>query len=249
MSDGGWLPQQHLMPDAVVAFVDNEISSVARERVLKHLAHCTMCARDTSVQRQARAAMRTAEAPTAPAGLLAALRSIPIDTDLPDGPDQLAVTEDGQLVAVQRTRREREHRSRGQRAASAALGSSPMLGSSAPLGSGPTVLSTGLAAGATAPESNRSWGGRRAVQGASVLAAGLMLGALAMVGPHILGNTADSGNDPAHGDGSVSGGSGGVQQANFATPFGGDVRAPDDEAVSVTSATPTTTRPVTTSNR
>ncbi|HEX3792853.1 MAG TPA: Fis family transcriptional regulator, partial [Pseudonocardiaceae bacterium] len=172
-----------------------------------HLAHCPFCAEEMSVQRQARAAVRTAETPCVPAGLLASLRNIPTDTDLPSGPEQLAMTEDGQLVTVQRTRQPR----RPDRSP-APLGAGPVLGSSEPLGSGSAVLATG----------NRSWHGRRAVQGAGVVAAGLVLGALAMVGPHLLGSPGDTGNDPTHGDGSVTGGTAGDQfvQANYATLVG-----------------------------
>jgi hypothetical protein len=49
-----------------------------------------------------------------------------------------------------------------------------------------------------------------------------MLGALAMVGPHVLGSPTEPAVDPAHGDGATVGP--GVVQANFATPLGGDVR-------------------------
>ena len=218
----GWavrpLPEQHLMPDAVVAFVDGELSTTARDRAARHIANCPMCAGDTKVQRQARAAVQTAETPTAPAGLLAALRNIPVDTDLPTGPDCLAVTEDGQLVAVQRPDRA---------TAAVALGASPMLGSSKPLGAGPNVLAAG----------GRSWHGRRAVQGAGMVAAGLVLGALVMVGPHVLGSAT---NDPSPEPGEAPTPGAGVLQANFATPLGGAVRAAETTPVTsvTTSASP-----------
>jgi hypothetical protein len=54
------------------------------------------------------------------------------------------------------------------------------------------------------------------VQGAGVVAAGLMLGALAMVGPHALG-AAQSPTEPDSGTG------GRVIQANFVSPLGGGV--------------------------
>jgi hypothetical protein len=193
---GGWtispLPEAHLLPDAVVAFVDGELSAVAHDRAATHIARCPLCATDATVQRQARDSVAAAEAPRMPAGLLAALRAIPTDTDLPGGVDRLAVTADGQLVAVQRPDR-------------TAFGSGPVLGSSAPLGVGSSVLRAG------------SSHGRRAVQGAGVVAAGLMLGALAMVGPHVLG---PSGQPTEPGDGS---GGGEVVQANFVSPLGGGV--------------------------
>jgi anti-sigma factor RsiW len=175
------LPEQHLLPDAVVAFVDGELTSVAHGRVVAHLARCPMCAAEAAEQRQARAEVRAAAAPTMPAGLLATLRAIPSDADLPDDHDHLAMTAEGQLVAVQRPER--------------ALGASKPLGSSTPLGSG-NVLRTG----------------RRTAQGAGVVA-GLVLGALAMVGPQVIGASGQTPVEPTHGD---VGGAPVVADANFA---------------------------------
>jgi anti-sigma factor RsiW len=153
----GWsLPEQHLMPDAVVAFVDGELPPTACDRVVAHIARCPYCAAEIAEQRQARAAMRAADAPSVPAGLLATLRAIPQEADLPSSPDELAVTEDGQLVAVQRPSR-------------APLGSSQPLGSSPKLGEGRVVLGLRF--------------GRRSAQGAGVVVSGLVLGALALVSP------------------------------------------------------------------
>ncbi|HEX4703270.1 MAG TPA: zf-HC2 domain-containing protein [Pseudonocardiaceae bacterium] len=193
------LPAAHLLPDAVVAFVDGELSLVAHDRAAAHIARCPLCAAETHVQRQARAAVQSAETPRMPAGLMAALRAIPSDTDLPQDPNGLAVTSDGQLVAVQRPDR--------------AFGAGSVLGSSRPLGSGPSVLRTGH--------------GRRAAQGAGVVAAGLMLGALAMVGPHIMNASSQSPVDPV--DGTRVSGGGGVLQANFSAPMDSDV-LPQDAA-------------------
>jgi anti-sigma factor RsiW len=194
---GGWsiatLPEAHLAPDAVVAFVDGELSAGAFDRAAAHIARCPLCAAETTVQRQARDAVQAAGAPRMPAGLLAALRAIPTDTDLPDDIDRLALTADGDVVAVQRQDR-------------TAFGSGPVIGSSAPLGTGSSVLRTGGHS-------------RRAVQGAGVVAAGLVLGALAVVGPH---SVAASGQTPAtpSGDG-VTGGV--VQADDVVSPLGGDV--------------------------
>ena len=213
MSDrgGGWtiasLPEAHLLPDAVVAFVDGELSVGAHERAATHIARCPVCAADTTVQRQARDAVQAAEAPRMPAGLLAALRAIPTDTDLPDDVDRLAVTPDGQLVAVQRPDR-------------AVFGSGPVLGSSQPLGTG-NVLRTGTTHG------------RRAVQGAGVVAAGLVLGALAVVGPHVF-TSAQSPADAPHDNGSNGER---VVQANFGTPF---TRASDRVRTPAASSAPAT---------
>ncbi|WP_238412745.1 anti-sigma factor family protein [Saccharothrix deserti] len=156
----GWqLPEQHLLPDAVVAFVDGELSASAHNRASAHLARCPFCAAEAYSQQQARSAVRAADAPCAPAGLLARLGAIPQEVELPSAPDGLAVTEDGQLVTVQRPDR-------------VAFGSGPVLGQSRPFGTG-----GGSRSGAGL------FGGRRARQGAGVVVSGLMLGALALVAP------------------------------------------------------------------
>ncbi|MFE2755994.1 zf-HC2 domain-containing protein [Actinosynnema sp. NPDC059335] len=154
----GWqLPEQHLLPDAVVAFVDGELSASAHNRAAAHLARCPFCAAEAYSQQQARSAVRAADAPCAPAGLLARLGAIPQEVELPSAPDGLAVTEDGQLVTVQRPDR-------------VAFGSGPVLGAGRPFGTG-----GGSRFGV--------FGGRRARQGAGVVVSGLMLGALALVAP------------------------------------------------------------------
>ncbi|HEV7907325.1 MAG TPA: zf-HC2 domain-containing protein [Pseudonocardiaceae bacterium] len=158
----GWgLPEQHLLPDAVVAYVDGELSATAYDRASAHLAHCPFCAAEAVSQQQARAAVRTAKAPSVPAGLLDNLRAIPQEVDLPNVPDGLAVTEDGQLVSVLRPDRVQ-------------FGSGPALGETRPLGSGSAVLGH---------REQRRFGGRRARHGAGVVVSGLMLGALALVAP------------------------------------------------------------------
>jgi hypothetical protein len=162
----GWslpsLPEQHLLPDAVVAFVDGELSATAHDRAAAHLARCPFCAAEAATQRHARSAMKAAPAPCAPAGLLASLMSIPQDVELPSGPDNLAVTEDGQLVTVLRPGKASEKLR--------PFGSGPAFGSSQPLGSSPTVLGNRMS--------------RRTKQGAGVVVSGLVLGALAIVTMH-----------------------------------------------------------------
>ncbi|TVT22329.1 zf-HC2 domain-containing protein [Amycolatopsis rhizosphaerae] len=168
MSDPrGWslLPESHLLPDAIVAFVDGELSLGARDRAASHITRCPGCAADVAAQRQARAAVKRASAPSMSAGFLASLRAIPEHTDLPTTPDNLAVTEDGQLVAIQRP-----DRVAGLRDMQTALGSGAPLGSSTPLGSGSSVLG-----------SQRSTVRRRAAQGAGVVVSGIVLSALALV--------------------------------------------------------------------
>lgn len=165
----GWsLPESHLLPDAVVAFVDRELSLGAHERAAAHVARCRGCAADVAAQRQARAAVRCAQAPSMSEGFLASLRSIPQHTDFDTGPDNLAVTGDGQLVAVQRPDRVAGLR---EGLSSAPLSSNP-LGASTPLGNSENVLGSGERLGSAK---------RRAAQGAGVVVSGLVLSALALV--------------------------------------------------------------------
>lgn len=153
---GNWnLPESHLLPDAVVAFVDGELSLAAHERAAMHLMRCPSCAADVDAQRQARAAVHACDNPSLPAGLLASLHSIPDTTELSTLPDNLALDAEGRLVAVQRP----------DRLADVGLGPAP-LGSTAPLGS------VGMGTGRR--------GSRRAVQGAGVVMSGLVLSALAL---------------------------------------------------------------------
>lgn len=167
----GWaLPESHLMPDAVVAFVDGELSHGARDRAASHVARCAGCAAEVRAQRQTVDEIRHAGEPSMSAGFLASLRSIPEHTELPGAPDNLAITADGQLVAVQRPDRVAGLRDSG------VLGGVAPLGSSAPLGQSANVLGGGRFK-------------RRAAQGAGVVVSGLVLSALALVG-----TTADSGD-------------------------------------------------------
>jgi hypothetical protein len=155
MTDRGWgLSEQHLMPDAVVAFVDGELTPTAWDRATAHVAKCPYCAAEVAAQRQARAAVKEADTPAAPDWLLASLRAIPDTVEVPTTPDGLAVTEDGTLVAVQRPDR------------ITALGGNAPLGSSPKLGEGRNVLSWRF--------------GKRTAQGAGVVVSGLVLGALAL---------------------------------------------------------------------
>lgn len=186
----GWGPfsEAHLMPDAVVAFVDGELSLGARDRAASHIARCPGCTAEIAAQRQARAAVKRAQAPRISAGFLAALRDIPHHTDLPTAPDNLAVTEDGQLVAIQRP-----DRVTGLRMQSA-LGSSAPLGSGTPLGSG-AVLGSRQRSGSAR---------RRAAQGAGVVVSGLVLSALAIVVTSS-GGSGSAGQIPEQGGGTQPG--------------------------------------------
>ena len=118
----GWtLPEQHLLPEAVVAFVDGELSAGAHDRAVAHIMSCPSCAADVAAQRQARAVVRTADTPLVPATLLANLRTIPLWAELASPPENLAVTGTGEMVIVQRPDRRALD-------ASSALGSAPQLG-------------------------------------------------------------------------------------------------------------------------
>ncbi|SEP52648.1 zf-HC2 domain-containing protein [Amycolatopsis saalfeldensis] len=168
----GWgLPESHLLPDVVVAFVDGELSLGPQDRAASHIARCPGCAAEVAAQRQAVAAVKRAGDPSMSAGFLASLRSIPEHTDLPSSPDNLAVTADGQLVAIQRPDRVAGLRESG------VFGGTP-LGSTAPLGHSSTVLGGG----------RFTFSRKKAAQGAGVVVSGLVLSALALVG-----TSADSG--------------------------------------------------------
>jgi hypothetical protein len=108
---------------------------------------------------------------------------------MPEMPDGLAMTQDGQLVAVQRPDRV------------PALGGTAPLGTSAKLGEGHAVLGRRP--------------GRRAAQGAGVVVSGLVLGAIALASTAGGGADAPS-RAPASGDRPVVVG-GGIQQAGYAT--------------------------------
>ena len=217
------LPEQHLMPDAVVAFVDGELSALARDRAAEHISRCPFCATETRTQRQARSAVRDAGDPGTPASLLAALRAIPVDTELPGSPDNLAIGPDGQLVAIQRPDRV------------AGFGSSPMMGSSRPLGSG-LGTSNALGTGSNVLRHHKAPGGRRAVQGAGVVIGGLVLGALVVVGPHLLGGTTDAPTEqPINGAGLANAPIGGSGRVNQVGQVGQDA---DDSTAVTTSPRP-----------
>ncbi|EME57481.1 zf-HC2 domain-containing protein [Amycolatopsis decaplanina] len=162
----GWgLPESHLLPDAIVAFVDGELTLGAQDRASAHIARCQACAAEVAAQRQAVAAVKQAGAPSMSAGFLASLCSIPQNTELPGTPDNLAMTADGQLVAIQRPDRVAGLRDTG------VLGGTAPLGSSAPLGQSPNVLGGGRFGLAR----------RKYAQGAGVVVSGLVLSALALV--------------------------------------------------------------------
>lgn len=94
--------ENHLGLDAIVAFVDDELTPAARGRAEEHLAGCAECAAEVVAQRQARTELRDAEAPSMPSSLLSSLRAIPNDADLPGPPPGLALSAEGQFVSLLR---------------------------------------------------------------------------------------------------------------------------------------------------
>jgi hypothetical protein len=166
--------ERHLAVDAVVAYVDGELSLPAHERATRHLAGCTLCTAEVAAQRQVRAAVRSATSPAMPPSLLAALYAIPHSVDLPPGPEKLAVGEDGQLVAAQRPTGD-STRQPTDDPAQRRLGDSAPFGATPPLGSGHRLGSTGMG--------TRGRMTRRVVQGTGMVVSGLVLGALALSSP------------------------------------------------------------------
>ncbi|NMI00678.1 anti-sigma factor family protein [Pseudonocardia acidicola] len=94
--------EAHLTLDAIVAFVDDELTAGAHARASQHVAHCPECAAEVIAQGQVRAALRSAAGPSMPSSLLSSLRAIPQDTDLPGPPPGLAMTAEGRFVSVLR---------------------------------------------------------------------------------------------------------------------------------------------------
>ncbi|HEY1967311.1 MAG TPA: zf-HC2 domain-containing protein [Pseudonocardia sp.] len=92
----------HLALDAIVAYVDEELSPGAQRRALEHLSRCPECAVEVVAQTQARLALRASSAPCLPTALLHNLRDIPLQTELPEPPAGLSVGPGGQLFELQR---------------------------------------------------------------------------------------------------------------------------------------------------
>lgn len=98
-----WGPN-HLGPEVIVAFVDDELASGARRRALSHLSGCGECASEVVEQTQARIFLKASSVPSTPSSLLASLRDIPSQAELPAAPAGLAVGPGGELVSMVRSR-------------------------------------------------------------------------------------------------------------------------------------------------
>jgi anti-sigma factor RsiW len=94
-----WGPD-HLSLDAIVAYVDDELTAGPHARAQAHLAACAECHAEVVAQRQTRAALRAADCPRLPSSLLHSLRCIPVEAELPPPPPGLGVTADGQFVLL-----------------------------------------------------------------------------------------------------------------------------------------------------
>lgn len=121
----------HLALDAIVAYVDEELTPGARRRALEHLARCTECAAEVVAQTQARWLLRASAAPSLPSSLLSSLRAIPQETELPEPPAGLAVGPDGELVSVLRPVRPKAARERVDRRAMFGFDRRVLLGAGA----------------------------------------------------------------------------------------------------------------------
>lgn len=69
---------EHLNLDAIVAFVDGELSAAAYQRAAAHLVRCGLCSGEVAEQASARESLRSAAAPRMPGSLAATLFSIPV---------------------------------------------------------------------------------------------------------------------------------------------------------------------------
>src|SRR6185437_11345318 len=90
----------HLSEDAVAAFADGRLSPSATARARKHCAECAECAEAVRGQREAAMLLRTASAPSLPAGLLDRLAGLPMSAQLPPPLSGLPTTLDSNGVPV-----------------------------------------------------------------------------------------------------------------------------------------------------
>ncbi len=106
---GNALGEEHLGTEALVAFVDGELTLGAHQRAAAHVAGCLECSDEVRAQVLTRSAVRSAAVPVVPVGLLGALRGIPgaprtppAATTPPPPPHGVVLDEHGAWVAVLR---------------------------------------------------------------------------------------------------------------------------------------------------
>lgn len=91
---------EHLGPEALAAYVDNELSAVATDRARMHLVQCELCRREVKRQRQAAESLksRDVEDLKAPPSLVRRLANI--EQTCPEGPgaEELAHAEGQTLM-------------------------------------------------------------------------------------------------------------------------------------------------------
>lgn len=88
-------PDIHLADEAVAAYVDDGLSSSARQRADRHLRWCVECQAVVEAQQEAKVLLAAAPDPDLPTGLLARLRDIPMTADLGGSDIMLVVNSDG----------------------------------------------------------------------------------------------------------------------------------------------------------
>jgi anti-sigma factor RsiW len=101
--------ESHLAQEAIVAYVDDELSAGATGRAARHLERCAQCRTAVQAQREAKAALLDSSDVAVPGDLLSRLRAIPFTADVPGGgslsglaagPDQLTTSGAGGHWAV-----------------------------------------------------------------------------------------------------------------------------------------------------
>jgi hypothetical protein len=90
----------HLSEDAVAAFADGVLAQSAAGRAQRHCLECPECADAVRGQREAAMMLRTAGAPSLPAGLLDRLAGLPMSAPLPPRRSGLPTTLNSEGVAV-----------------------------------------------------------------------------------------------------------------------------------------------------
>ncbi len=172
--------QDHLSAEAVAAYVDGELDDRPYDRATRHLATCGECAAQVVAQGQASAALQSARCPSLPSSLMKSLRSIPQAAQVPPAPNGLAMTSDGQMVAMLAPAPE-PHRS-----STAGTSSGTSLGPPAGLAESPQQNNKGL----------------RGRLGTGAAISGLALGVLAL-GAAIIAGDAPPSATPGPGSGPV----------------------------------------------